>query len=114
MARRTFARRTLSFVIGTILGVAASIISQPTFRAQAETNLEVPERLKYLFDLPWCRKWSFGCVACSRSNNEIQCEMISKRADCTPPFQVYHCVDVVVPKGCVVWSDGCNTCQPSP
>src|SRR5262249_20080465 len=39
---------------------------------------QVPERLHYLFDLPWCKKWDLVCIRCEKKDGRIVCERIGE------------------------------------
>lgn len=69
---------------------------------------QVPERLRYLFDLPWCKRWNLGCIDCVRKDDRIVCE---KKSDTCGGFQEYYCKEFDVPDQCLAWSDGCNMCE---
>jgi hypothetical protein len=68
----------------------------------------VPERLHYLFDLPWCKRWSLLCIRCEKKDDQIACEKVS---DTCGGFQQYYCEEYNVPGQCLEWSDGCNVCE---
>jgi hypothetical protein len=69
---------------------------------------EVPERLRYLFDLPWCKRWDLICMDCERKDDRIVCE---KKSNSCGGFQQYYCKDYNVPEECLRWNDGCNVCE---
>ena len=69
----------------------------------------VPENLNYLFDLPWCSRWRFSCISCERTGDGIKC--FEHRKACREMFKFQQCEIYNVPKGCVVWKDGCNFCN---
>ncbi|SRR6266540_5529868 len=83
--------------------------SEATAQVSSESKLVIPERLRYLFDLPWCKKWRFSCVVCVKRGDRIGCERI--RESCHEPFRHFFCREFDVPENCQVWSDGCNTCS---
>jgi hypothetical protein len=68
----------------------------------------IPENLRYLFDLPWCSRWRFSCMSCEKTIDGINC--FDRRDACQEMFKFYHCEGYSLPKGCVVWMDGCNFC----
>jgi hypothetical protein len=68
----------------------------------------VPDALRYIFDLPWCARWRFTCVVCEKGDAGITCQKRSEA--CDEKFSYYKCVRYNLPKGCIVWRDGCNNC----
>jgi hypothetical protein len=69
----------------------------------------VPDRLRYVFDLPWCKIWEFRCFRCQKQDDEIVCER--SRENCEETFSQFRCRDFNPPPKCAGWSDGCNTCR---
>jgi hypothetical protein len=69
---------------------------------------EVPRSLWYLFDLPWCRAWNFNCNRCQKNGDTIVCEQTKQ--GCRENWKLFDCAEIVVPRDCEVWSDGCNVC----
>jgi hypothetical protein len=76
--------------------------------AQENQEPPFPERLRYVFDLPWCKAWQFACARCEKDNSgKIAC---TKR-DCTRNHEFFRCVSFAVDKQCAEWTDGCNRCE---
>jgi hypothetical protein len=101
------------FVAMPALAVVQLLVSMAFAQAQgsppATSDIpEVPERLRYLFDLPWCKRWNLICIDCERKDNRIVCE---KKSDTCGGFQQYYCKEYNVPEECLSWNDGCNVCD---
>ena len=79
---------------------------------QSSTEVpQVPERLRYLFDVPWCRRWRLECISCEKKDDRIVCERRSERCG---SFQLYHCEEYnVLEERCLAWFDGCNEWEPA-
>jgi hypothetical protein len=73
---------------------------------QAPNRSTVPERLRYLFDLPRCKAWLFRSTRCERQNGGIDCKPVEQ--NCEENFSIFRCRSFVVPDDCEVWGDGCN------
>jgi hypothetical protein len=98
----------IAFLLLLFLGPASA---QQTAAPDAATaGVTIPDSLRYIFDLPWCKRWDLACVQCQKRGNGVQC--VSKRQDCTEEFKYYYCSAFNLPKGCVQWRNGCNTCTP--
>jgi len=107
VAGRVAQTSSLATVIIAMLAVA--VLPNSSAIAQERPTLGVPQRLHYLFDLPWCAKWLFTChVLCKKVGDRIQCE--EGRAKCDPSFEHFECREFSVRESCERWSDGCNTC----
>jgi hypothetical protein len=104
---RTARRAALAILV-------VAMFEAPTFadapaNAQERTELSVPRRLHYLFDLSWCTKWQFTCgITCKKVGDGIECK--EGVANCNPSFEYYECSDFFVRESCERWSDGCKTC----
>jgi hypothetical protein len=68
----------------------------------------MPERIRDLFDLAWCARWRFQCESCERTQHGIECS--DYREACQESFAFYKCEKHNLPKGCLIWRDGCNSC----
>jgi hypothetical protein len=91
----------------------AAIVFMPKLGV-AQINLEnatqVPQSLRDVFDLPWCKAWNLECgIRCKKIEGKIVCEQT--RQNCEESFKVSRCVEYNVPEDCAVWFDGCNTCD---
>jgi hypothetical protein len=93
----------------TVAIVCVLIASHATAQENPESRIVLPERLHYIFDLSWCRRWGFSCIRCGKKENRIACEYMKE--DCQESFRYFSCVEFNVPSACEVWSDGCNTCS---
>jgi hypothetical protein len=72
-------------------------------------KVEIPDDLKYIFGLRWCKKWSSGCFNCAGEGGEIVCER--QKSDCDGGSrQLFYCSEYNVEMSCATWSDGCNRC----
>jgi hypothetical protein len=101
--------QTSSLALAIVAVLAAATLANTRAIAQDRIELNVPQRLHYLFDLPWCAKWLFTChVLCKKVGDRIQCE--EGRAKCDPSFEQFECREFSVRESCERWSDGCNTC----
>ena len=78
----------------------------------AAFGANIPDRLNYIFDLPWCRRWDFGCISCRKLRPFVWCSEL--RRNCVETFQSVTCGDFDVPADCTQWSDGCNDCTRDP
>lgn len=80
--------------------------------AAAAPNLtiktDVPERVRYLFDLHWCKKWHFECTTCEKEDQQFMCAR--KASDCEETYTHFECRKFNVSQECLRWNDGCNTC----
>lgn len=101
-------RGCLIALVLTLLLFSPSSAQQETTPTPNEVNVAIPGSLRYIFDLPWCRRWDLACVQCQKRGNDIHC--VSRRDNCTEDFKYYHCSAFNLPKGCVQWRNGCNTC----
>jgi hypothetical protein len=98
----------VSFAVA-VLGVTEAAFLP--FAAHAETNsvkVRVPESIKYIFYLPWCRQWKLVCSICEKRDKDIVCD--KEHAGCEETFVEYRCIEFNAP-GCKTWRNGCNTCQ---
>jgi hypothetical protein len=100
-----------------IFGILASAYVPLAAEAQTPGSTEpapvAPERLRYVFDLPWCKAWEFRCVRCQKQDDEITCQRFREmvgRITCEENFLTFHCWRFNPPPRCTVWSDGCNIC----
>jgi hypothetical protein len=76
----------------------------------------VPEHLRFLFELPWCKQWNFNCNKCEKKDGEIVCTRNDwlPQDSCAEDFSRRHCTSWSPPTECARWSDGCNICQIAP
>jgi hypothetical protein len=83
------------------------LVQSSSLLAQENQEPPFPERLRYVFDLPWCKAWQFACARCEKdSSGSIVCA----KTDCTTNHEFFRCVDFAVDKQCAEWTDGCNGC----
>jgi hypothetical protein len=75
----------------------------------SRSSSAIPDRLRYLFDLPWCSAWFFKCSLCEKQGDGISCRPVDQ--NCQEDFSIFRCRGFVVPDTCDVWSDGCNYCD---
>jgi hypothetical protein len=102
-------RWAISAIAVVVMLAAITHTSGPAI-AQAPTELSVPQRLYYLFELSWCSKWLFTCgITCKKIGDRIHCE--EGAANCNPSFEHFECREFSVRESCLRWSDGCNTCS---
>jgi hypothetical protein len=72
-------------------------------------NAQVPDRLRYIFDLPWCKSWDFRCVTCRKTSaGRIACG--PQRPNCNEDYTVFRCHEFNAPPRCQAWNDGCSVC----
>jgi hypothetical protein len=76
--------------------------------SNSSSTMNVPENLRYIFDLPWCTRWRFRCMSCEKKNGAIRC--FDSKESCHETFSYYRCEQHNLPRGCVIWNDGCNSC----
>jgi hypothetical protein len=102
-------RRSLALGL-IIIQLVLSAASAAAESATKNSNVipQVPERLRYLFDLPWCKKWNLQCIRCEKKDGQVACEKVG---DNCGGFQQYYCQEYNVPDECVEWTDGCNVCE---
>lgn len=86
----------------------AAVFDPSHVRAQAAIDTTVPNDIRYIFDLPWCKTWNLTCLRCEKRNDQILCERL--RENCQEKFDFYHCVQFNLPEGCIHWRNGCNAC----
>jgi hypothetical protein len=75
--------------------------------AQENQEPPLPDRLRYVFDLPWCKAWQFACARCEK---EGPAEIACTKTACTGNHEFFRCVEFAVDKQCARWTDGCNGC----
>jgi hypothetical protein len=108
----SWADKSLLFVcalaLATVLGIdlRSTRYAQQNALAQApiadsnsdHRSEEVPDRLRYIFELPWCKAWLFRCTRCEKQNDSIVCERLTE--SCEENFSVFRCraFDVAGPK----------------
>lgn len=97
--------RSFRFALLTFSVAAATLL--PLAPTRSET--QVPDRLLYIFDLPWCSSWRFSCVSCEKGDQGIRCE--TTKDDCSENFGRVSCEKYKVPGQCRAWFDGCNHCS---
>ena len=98
--------RALTFVAVSFMTIAASAQRPSSNTSEVP---QVPERLRYLFDVPWCKRWKIDCLTCEKEDDRIVCKRI--RTSCGS-FELYGCDEYnVPPEQCMSWFDGCNTCE---
>jgi hypothetical protein len=51
------------FVVVLVATLSALAFTLSGVNAQ-ESDVVVPQRLRYIFDLPWCKKWQLSCSTC--------------------------------------------------
>jgi hypothetical protein len=98
-----------------ILGISAAILifgSHASAEARLQFPITVPESIRYVFDLPWCKMWQFRCGICEKSDNQVVCDFDPQ--NCSKSSNYLRCVNFNVPAKCQIWSDGCNTCSRQP
>lgn len=112
--RRSF--RSIAFTMYALVSLVASVLLASSANSQnSSLNVEdipkVPERLRYLFDLPWCKKWDLSCLRCEKVGDQISCERLGGSCG---DFQQYYCREYKVSEQCLTWYDGCNECRRVP
>jgi hypothetical protein len=92
-----------------LLLLSQSALSASQDGSGAQKSQPIPERLRYLFDLEWCKQWEFTCLRCERRGDSIAC--IRLQRDCEEAFGSFKCARVDIPLECSEWTDGCNLCR---
>jgi hypothetical protein len=75
--------------------------------AQENQEPAFPERLRYVFDLSWCKSWQFACAQCEKDSSG---NVVCKNTPCKGKHEFFWCADFAVDKNCTQWGDGCNRC----
>jgi hypothetical protein len=76
---------------------------------KSQVGVGVPDHLRYIFDLPWCKRWENKCFRCAKHHGSISCE--TKLSDCGEYYRDFYCTEFSVPQECLAWRDGCNICR---
>lgn len=100
----------LAAILISLLGLATFPTVAPA-QVSSESR-RVPDDLKFIFDLPWCKRWKFSCMSCRKEGITIACQ--STQQNCTETFEAIACQEFNLPPTCRAWSDGCNTCSREP
>jgi hypothetical protein len=97
----------------TIIALAINLLVSPTVTAQvASPTMSVPENVRAILDVPWCRRWRLSCSSCEVRNGGLACERTGGiQENCEEEFKFYYCVHFNPPAQCIVWRDGCNLCS---
>jgi hypothetical protein len=96
--------------VAIALAAILFIPERATAQSPSEEQPELPQSLRDIFDLPWCKAWNLNCgIRCKKIEGKIVCEQT--RQNCEESFKVSECVEYNVPEDCAVWFDGCNTCS---
>ena len=93
-----------------LLLLAAGCARAQETNAATDGGAVVPDNLKHLFNLPWCRAWQIGCYECTKKDGRLSCE--KDRSDCarvTPGY--FQCVDFNVDEYCDRFAYDCNVCN---
>jgi hypothetical protein len=100
----------LAAALATFLVLCVSPASAQNIGTElGRDRLMFPNELKYVLEIPWCKKWDFGCFSCAKRNGRIVCDRLVARCDAFL-YDGFTCIDFDVEKSCLQWSDGCNTC----
>jgi hypothetical protein len=99
-------RMFVAFMVASCLATASA----------AHARDVVPDQLRYLFELPWCKQWNFNCNKCEKKEGEVVCTRNNWLPPdrCTEDFSSRYCTAWSAPIECARWSDGCNVCQRAP
>jgi hypothetical protein len=70
----------------------------------------VPEDQRYLFDLPWCSRWSFNCTSCEKTDVGIKCS--DRTEACRETFKFHQCESTIWPKAALPgWTDAISVAR---
>jgi hypothetical protein len=98
----------VSFGISILGAVDGRLFPSTAHAETGAVKVSIPVRIRYIFDLPWCSRWTLACSTCEKRGDDIFCE--KEQVDCKETFADYRCKEFNAP-GCKVWKHGCNTCQ---
>jgi hypothetical protein len=101
--------RCFVVIVGILAAGCVPLAAEAQTPGLTESQAVVPERLRYVFDLPWCKAWEFRCMRCQKQGDEITCQR--SRDNCEETFSQFWCTSFNLPPRCTAWSDGCNICR---